>query len=237
MTDDEYYPFLVKKNLRPAIWRWDDLKPRLDDVLRDPLRRADRRFIALVSDDTGEAGGVFPSIFLGIQTFAPGEHIVPHRHNSYALYHIIEGEGYSVLDGQRFDRARTLLLWLVFFMNLLLLYFLVNWLPSLLRQAGVPLDKAIVSTALLNLAVIGAQISINALAAASYPAEMRSAGVGLALGIGRAGSVVDPVVGGILLATGLSTAPLFAIAAIAAVIAGLAVLLIAKNAATQGIRT
>lgn len=103
MTDDEYYPFLVKKNLRPAIWRWDDLKPRLDEVLRDPLRRADRRFIALVSDDTGEAGGVFPSIFLGIQTFAPGEHIVPHRHNSYALYHIIEGEGYSVLDGQRFD--------------------------------------------------------------------------------------------------------------------------------------
>lgn len=103
MTDDEYYPFLVKKNLRPAIWRWEDLKPRLGDVLRDPLRRADRRFIALVHADTGEAGGVFPSIFLGIQTFAPGEHIVPHRHNSYALYHILQGEGYSILDGQRFD--------------------------------------------------------------------------------------------------------------------------------------
>jgi len=68
MTDDEYYPFLVKKNLRSAIWRWDDLKPRLDEVLKDPLRRADRRFIALVNSDTGEAGGVFPSIFLGIQT-------------------------------------------------------------------------------------------------------------------------------------------------------------------------
>src|SRR5688572_4703733 len=92
MTDDEYYPFLVKKNLRAAIWRWDDLKPRLDTVLRDPLRGADRRFIALVNGDTGEAGGVFPSIFLGIQTFAPGEHIVAHRHNSYALYHIIQGE-------------------------------------------------------------------------------------------------------------------------------------------------
>lgn len=137
----------------------------------------------------------------------------------------------------REHRARTLLLWLVFFMNLLLLNFLVNWLPSLLRQAGVPLGKAIVSTTLLNLAVIGAQISINALAAASYPAEMRSTGVGWALGIGCAGSVVGPVVGGMLLATGLSTAPLFAIAAIAAVIAGLAVLLLARNAATQGVRT
>ena len=40
MTDDEYYPFLAKKNIRPAIWRWRDLKPRLDDVARDPLRRA-----------------------------------------------------------------------------------------------------------------------------------------------------------------------------------------------------
>ena len=62
MTDDEYYPFLVKKNIRPAIWRWRDLKPRLDDVAQDPLRRADRRFIALVNLDTGEAGGVLPSI-------------------------------------------------------------------------------------------------------------------------------------------------------------------------------
>ena len=103
MTDDEYYPFLVKKNLRPAIWRWDDLVERLNTVLKDPLRNADRRFIALVHGDTGDAGGVFPSIFLGIQAFNPGEHIVPHRHNSYALYHILQGSGYSVLDGQRFD--------------------------------------------------------------------------------------------------------------------------------------
>ncbi|MFP3624440.1 cupin domain-containing protein, partial [Burkholderia sp. SIMBA_051] len=67
---------------------------------------ADRRFIALVHGDTGEAGGVFPSIFLGIQAINPGEHIVAHRHNSYALYHIMQGEGYSVLDGKRFNWKR-----------------------------------------------------------------------------------------------------------------------------------
>ena len=85
MTDDEYYPFLIKKNLRPAIWRWQDVEERLDVVLKDPLRNADRRFIALVHGDTGEAGGVFPSIFLGIQGINPGEHIMPHRHNSYEI--------------------------------------------------------------------------------------------------------------------------------------------------------
>ena len=57
MTDDEYYPFLVKKNIRPAVWRWKDLMPHVEKVASDPLRRADRRFIALVNSDTGEAGG------------------------------------------------------------------------------------------------------------------------------------------------------------------------------------
>ncbi|WP_068082783.1 MFS transporter [Novosphingobium rosa] len=51
----------------------------------------------------------------------------------------------------------TLLLWLAFFMNLLVMYFLVNWLPSLLRGLGLPLSIAIISTAMLNLGgMIGA---------------------------------------------------------------------------------
>lgn len=49
-------------------------------------------------------------------------------------------------------RARaTSLVWLAFFMNLLVMYFLTNWLPSLLRASGMPLSTAIWSTALLNL--------------------------------------------------------------------------------------
>ncbi len=45
----------------------------------------------------------------------------------------------------------TLLLWLTYFANLLAMYFLVNWLPTLLHAAGLPLDRAILSTATLNL--------------------------------------------------------------------------------------
>ncbi|MEM7674969.1 MAG: cupin domain-containing protein [Myxococcota bacterium] len=97
MTDDEYYPYLAKPNIRPAKWGWDEVKPRLDKVAKDPLRRADRRFVTLVNADTKEAGGALPSVFIGLQIMNPGEHIVPHRHNSYALYHILEGEGYSVV--------------------------------------------------------------------------------------------------------------------------------------------
>ena len=44
----------------------------------------------------------------------------------------------------------TLLLWVSFFANLLLYYFLINWLPLLLQQAGLSLSNAILLTALLN---------------------------------------------------------------------------------------
>lgn len=44
----------------------------------------------------------------------------------------------------------TLLLWVSFFANLLLYYFLINWPPLLLQQAGLSLSNAILLTALLN---------------------------------------------------------------------------------------
>ncbi len=106
MTDDEYFPYLIKKNVRPAMWRWKDVEPQLQEVAGDPLRRADRRFIALVNSDTGEAGGAVPSAFIGIQILNPGEHILPHRHNSYAVYHILQGRGYSILEGEKFEWER-----------------------------------------------------------------------------------------------------------------------------------
>ena len=45
-------------------------------------------------------------------------------------------------------RARgTVLLWIPFFMNLLILYFILSWLPSLLRQAGMPVSAGITAVA------------------------------------------------------------------------------------------
>jgi AAHS family 4-hydroxybenzoate transporter-like MFS transporter len=48
---------------------------------------------------------------------------------------------------------------------------------------------------------------------------MRSTGVGWALGIGRVGSIVGPLVGGMMLARHISTETLFLAAAIPAVVA------------------
>ena len=175
----------------------------------------------------------------------------------------------------------TLLMWTIFFSNLLILYFLINWLPSLLREAGFPIERAIVATVLLNAGgivgglilsrlvdrrsaygiltvsftaaaamvgtigfltgslpllltavfvagffVIGSQFCMNYLAAAYYPTSIRSTGVGWALGIGRIGSIVGPVVGGIVIGMGWSPQTIFIACAIPALVSSVAVFLI-----------
>jgi MFS transporter, AAHS family, 4-hydroxybenzoate transporter len=70
--------------------------------------------------------------------------------------------------------------------------------------------------------VVGAQIGANALAATFYPTFIRSTGVGWALGIGRIGSIIGPVVGGILLSLRWETASIFFVGAVPVLIAAAA---------------
>ena len=70
--------------------------------------------------------------------------------------------------------------------------------------------------------MVGGQIAANALAAGFYPTSVRATGVGWALGIGRVGSIVGPLVGGVLLTAKWSTSAVFMAAAAAALCAALA---------------
>jgi AAHS family 4-hydroxybenzoate transporter-like MFS transporter len=73
---------------------------------------------------------------------------------------------------------------------------------------------------LAGVCVVGGQIGIIAVTATIYPTEIRSAGVGWALGIGRIGSVVGPFIGSALIAGQLPIFELFLIGAVPVVIAG-----------------
>jgi AAHS family 4-hydroxybenzoate transporter-like MFS transporter len=105
----------------------------------------------------------------------------------------------------------TLLLWLAFFMNLLVMYFLVNWLPSLLRGNGLSLKIAIASTATLNLGgVVGAimlgrlidkrepaiVLGIAYLASAVFILIIAYSGANVALLLAGAGAAGFGIVGG-----------------------------------------
>ncbi|HZP32314.1 MAG TPA: MFS transporter [Candidatus Acidoferrales bacterium] len=45
----------------------------------------------------------------------------------------------------------TVLLWIPFFMNLLMLYFIVNWLPGLLRQSGLAVSAGVIAVSIFSL--------------------------------------------------------------------------------------
>lgn len=179
----------------------------------------------------------------------------------------------------------TCLLWVVFFMSLMVLYFLSNWLPTVINDAGIPVHTAALITAMLQVGgtagtlvlgrlfdkvspffalaaiyllaagfiaaiglsggsttalvvaifgagfcVIGGQIGANSLAAKSYPTSIRATGVGWSLGIGRIGSVLGPVIGGMLLSMQWSMRELFLASAVPVLIAAAAALAIGLNA-------
>jgi AAHS family 4-hydroxybenzoate transporter-like MFS transporter len=186
----------------------------------------------------------------------------------------------SLFHDQR--TAGTLLLWVVFFCNLMVFYFLQNWLPTLFTDAGLSQQDAVLmstliswggivagllsgplmdrynpclvlaglylagtlfvaamgqaSTALLAVAtfcagfcVSGAQKSVNALAVLFYPVKMRSTGVGWALGVGRLGSILGPVIGGYLLGWGWSYGSLMQLAAVPMLVAAIAIYLVGRR--------
>jgi len=170
-----------------------------------------------------------------------------------------------------------LMLWTMFFMNLLNLWFLNNWLPTIMNDAGIEVETASLVTSLFQIGglvgalllagtlgrrlsfgtlaltyftaaifilligeagasvpllvvtvfasgmgVIGGQTVSNALSADFYPTSIRSTGVGWSLGIGRVGSILGPILGGILLSYGGSARRVFWAAAVPALIATLA---------------
>jgi MFS transporter, AAHS family, 4-hydroxybenzoate transporter len=182
----------------------------------------------------------------------------------------------------------TLLLWVVFFMSLLDIYFLSNWLPTVLNDLGASISEAAAigsmlqvggvvgtfalgsiidrfsfralalvyfaavfavgaigqlghSAALVTLAIfvagfciVGGQIAANALAAGFYPTSVRATGVGWALGVGRVGSIVGPLVGGVLLSLKWSAGEVFVAAAMAALCAALAAFSLGRLAGLGG---
>ena len=76
--------------------------------------------------------------------------------------------------------------------------------------------------------VIGGQTGANALAASIYPTYIRSTGVGWALGIGRIGSVVGPIFGGIMLSMHLPLTTVFLAGAVPSLIGSAAILLMGR---------
>ncbi len=93
-------------------------------------------------------------------------------------------------------------------------------------SASMPVLLTLVVAACVGITVQGAFNGFWPLAAKLYPTEMRGTGIGWALGVGRIGAVLGPVVGGVLVGAGFSIAAIFAVFAIPPVIAAALCLMI-----------
>jgi AAHS family 4-hydroxybenzoate transporter-like MFS transporter len=67
-----------------------------------------------------------------------------------------------------------------------------------------------------GICIVGGQPAVNALTATLYPTSLRATGVGWSLGVGRAGSIIGPVVAGQLIELQWSNTGLFIAAAVPA---------------------
>lgn len=179
----------------------------------------------------------------------------------------------------------TVLLWLVFAINLAEFYALQSWLPTILTNLGHPTSTVVAATTLTTVGgivaalitgpamdrfgagptlgilyvvgaaflgvlgvalgaplwvllcvtllvgccVSGGQKSVIAFGSLFYPPEMRSTGVAWALGIGRVGGIVGPIVVGLGVAAGWSTTQLFTAFAVPMLAAAATVLALAQR--------
>jgi MFS transporter, AAHS family, 4-hydroxybenzoate transporter len=173
----------------------------------------------------------------------------------------------------------TAALWVTYFMGLLVIYLLTSWLPTLIKDAGLPISAAANITAMFQIggtfgAVIigwamdrvrpspiisaayfagalcvlglsatgarsgalvlwtaaagffmsGAQTGLNAFAPTCYPTIARATGVSWMLGMGRFGSILGSMIGGVLLGMGWRFGAILSALAIPAVLAAIAIL-------------
>jgi AAHS family 4-hydroxybenzoate transporter-like MFS transporter len=240
------------------------------------------RFLALTGRAHARVGELLRFIAPNA-AFAPGTQFIVHEPGlaGIPVLHLFKEKRTIV----------TLLLWVVFFMSLLDLYFLSNWLPTVLNDLGATVSASAAIGSMLQVGgvvgtfalgsvidrfsfralalvyfaavfavgaigqlshsvvfvtmaifcagfcIVGGQIAANALAATFYPTAVRATGVGWALGIGRVGSIVGPLVGGALLTAKWSTGSVFMAAATAALCAALAAFSLSRLAGMGGSKT
>jgi MFS transporter, AAHS family, 4-hydroxybenzoate transporter len=87
----------------------------------------------------------------------------------------------------------------------------------------------LVAACLAGTCVTGGQMSVIALATVLYPPQTRSTGVSWALGVGRIGGIVGPLLVGLALGIGVAARSVFLIMAGAFIVAGVVVFLLDRT--------
>jgi AAHS family benzoate transporter-like MFS transporter len=127
----------------------------------------------------------------------------------------------AIFGGQLADRFGPKLILITFFFTASLSLTLLGLINNLLFMY--------VLVAIAGATTIGTQIIMNSYISMYYPVEMRSSGLGWALGIGRLGAMAGPIIGGILMGVSLPYYQNFIVFAIPGVIALIMIMMVQEK--------
>ena len=101
-------PPTPKTAARPALWRFEDVRPVLMEAGRlITAHEAERRVLVLENPGLRGQSRITQSLYAGLQLILPGEVAPAHRHTQSALRLVLDGEGaYTAVDGERTTMRR-----------------------------------------------------------------------------------------------------------------------------------
>lgn len=107
-------------------------------------------------------------------------------------------------------------------------YFLGAISVVFIGVAGITFWPLMISIFISGFLIIGVQLSLTAVITNYYPTALRGTGIGWSAAVGRFGSLLGPLVGGMLVAGGSSPSMMFTISALAPLCACLSLLVFVK---------
>lgn len=98
----------LQKGFVPHLWRWEILKPLMEDVSRNiTLEDADRRVIILSNPGAQHKHHSTNTLYFSCSIYNPGESAPVHRHTSNASRFVLEGAGgYTTIEGEKCTMSR-----------------------------------------------------------------------------------------------------------------------------------
>ncbi len=86
------------------LYSWKQAEVALDAMRESEGSAFDGILLEYRHPQTG--GPVLPTMACMVQLLRPNEHTKAHRHTGSAVYHVVKGEGYTTIDGKRFNWSK-----------------------------------------------------------------------------------------------------------------------------------
>src|SRR5699024_7224582 len=89
--------------VRAGAWNWRDIEDELVKTITGDNSDQQHGAVSLINNDIKDTYGVSPNLNVVVQIFEPGERDTPHRHTNMALFIILKGNGYSIVDDEKIE--------------------------------------------------------------------------------------------------------------------------------------